>query len=138
MSLVAAGPGRSALSASGRERDGGTMTETERIKKLEDQMNALEKQQMDLANELAQARLDQWKGRLEDLEVQAHLGAMDTNDRVAALTQKARDRWDDARKQVSGASATAADVWETVRGGVENAIGDLRKALFDAKTQASK
>lgn len=114
------------------------MTDTERIKKLEDQMSALEKQQMDLANELAQARLDQWKGRLEDLEVQAHLGAMDTNDRVAALTKRARERWDDARQQVSGASSTAADVWETVRGGFDNAMSDLRKALFDAKNQATK
>jgi hypothetical protein len=113
------------------------MTENERIKKLESQMEDLERTQSELYNQLAEARLDQWKGRLEDLEVQVHLGAMDTNDRVAAGLQKARDRWDDARNQLSGATAVAVEVFDTVRSGVENALDDVRGALLDAKKQAT-
>lgn len=114
------------------------MTENERIKKLEAQIDKLETKQTELYNQLAEARLDQWKGRLEDLEVQAHLGAMDTNDRVTALLQKARDRWDDARRQLSDATAVAGDVLDTVRGGFENALDDVRRALLDARKQATK
>ena len=114
------------------------MTENERITKLEAQIERLEARQSELYDQLADARLDQWKGRLEDLEVQARLGAMETNDRVAALMEKARDRWDEARKQLSGATAAATEVVETVRSGFENAIDELRRALLDAKEQASR
>jgi chromosome segregation ATPase len=94
------------------------MTDNERIKKLEAQIKKLETKQAELSTELAEARLDQWKGRLEDLEVQAHLGAMDTNDRVVALVQQARDRWNDARGQLGDATSAAGDVVETLRGGI--------------------
>ena len=96
------------LAVEARRRDPRGMTENERVTKLEAQIADLESKQTELYDQLAEARLDQWKGRLEDLEVQVHLGAMDTNDRIAALMQKAHDRWDDARRQVGGATATAA------------------------------
>lgn len=110
----------------------------DRIAKLEKKIHALETKQSELYEQLAEARLDQWKGRLEDLEVQAHLGAMDTNDRIANLVQRARDRWDDAKAQLGGATAVASDVAETVRGGLESAIDDVRKAVLDARKQANK
>jgi hypothetical protein len=113
------------------------MTDNERITRLEEQMDVLEKQYSELYRQLAEARLDQWKARLEDLEIQAHLGAMDTNDRVAALVQKARDRWNDARTHVGGTSAAAGEMLETLRGGVENALDDLRRAILDAKSRAT-
>lgn len=113
------------------------MTDNDRIAKLQAQIDKVEAKQAELYEQLAEARLDQWKGRLEDLEVQVHLGAMDTNDRVAAVVQRARDRWDDAKTQLGGATAVAADVVETVRGGFESALDDVRRALLDAKKQAS-
>ncbi|HEX6419336.1 MAG TPA: hypothetical protein VFZ77_12620 [Acidimicrobiales bacterium] len=113
------------------------MADTDRIAKLEKQIERIEAKQAELYEQLAEARLDQWKGRLEDLEVQIRLGAMDTNDRVSALVQRTRDRWTDAKTQLSGAKATAVDVVETVRGGLETALSDLRKAVVDARKQAS-
>jgi chromosome segregation ATPase len=118
-------------------RDARRMTDNDRIAKLQAQIDKVEAKQTELYEQLAEARLDQWKGRLEDLEVQVHLGAMDTNDRVAAVVQRARDRWDDAKTQLGGATAVAADVVETVRGGFESALDDVRRALLDAKKQAS-
>jgi hypothetical protein len=114
------------------------MTENERISKLEAQISALETKQDELYDQLAEARLEQWKGRLEDLEVQAHLGAMETDDRVAPLLQKARDRWDEVRRQVDGATAVAGEAFETLRRGFESAIQDVRRALLDARRQATK
>lgn len=108
----------------------------DRIARLESQIKDLEAKHTELYKQLADARLDQWKGRVEDLEVQARLGAMETNDRIKALIQQAGDRWNDARSQVRGAASTAGDVVETVRGGVERAIDDLRKAILDARGKA--
>ncbi|HEX6238350.1 MAG TPA: hypothetical protein VFZ68_14215 [Acidimicrobiales bacterium] len=113
------------------------MPDTEdRIAKLESQIKELEAKHTELYKQLADARLDQWKGRLEDLEVQARLGAMETNDRIKALIQQARDRWNDATAQVRGAASTAGDVLETVRGGIERALDDLRQAMLDARSKA--
>jgi hypothetical protein len=114
------------------------MADNDRMAKLEKKIQALETKQSELYEQLAEARLDQWKGRLEDLEVQVHLGAMDTNDRIATLVQRARDRWVDARSQLGGATAVAGDVAETVRGGLESALDDVRQALLDARQQAKK
>lgn len=114
------------------------MAENDRIKKLEAQIERLEARQSELYEQLAEARLDQWKARLEDLEVQMHLGAMETNDRVTALVQRARDRWDDAKSRLSGATSVASDVFESVRTGVESALNDLRQALIDARKQAKQ
>lgn len=111
-------------------------TTDDRIAKLESQIKALEAKQSELYQQLADARLDQWKGRLEDLEVQARLGAMETNDRVTALVEQARDRWTDAKSQLRGATSAAGEVVETVRGGVERAIDDLRQAIIDARSKA--
>jgi predicted nucleic acid-binding Zn-ribbon protein len=114
------------------------MTDDDRIAQLQAQIDRLEARQSELYEKLAEARLDQWKGRLEDLEVQVHLGAMDTNDRVNALVEKARERWNEAKSKLGGATSVASDVGETVRKGVESAVEDVRKALLDAKTQAKQ
>jgi predicted nucleic acid-binding Zn-ribbon protein len=114
------------------------MTDNDRIAKLEAQIDRLETKQAELYRQLAEARLDQWKGRLEDLEVQVHLGAMDTNDRVAAVVQRARDRWTDARAKLGSTTSVASDVVETVRKGFESALDDVRRALVEARTQAKQ
>lgn len=112
------------------------MADDDRISKLQAQIDKLEAKQTELYEQLAEARLDQWKGRLEDLEVQVHLGAMDTNDRVDALVQRARDRWNEGKTQLSGATSKASEVVETVRNGIESALDDLRAAILDARKQA--
>jgi prefoldin subunit 5 len=116
----------------------GCMTDNDRIAKLQAQIDRLEAKQTELYEQLAEARLDQWKGRLEDLEVQVHLGAMDTNERMKALVEKARERWNEAKVKLGGATSVASDVGETVRKGFESAIEDVRKALLDAKAQAKQ
>lgn len=131
------GAGPSALVGGTPRRESRSMTVDERITELEAQMKDLEEKQAELFAQLAEARLDQWKARLEDLEVQARLGAMEADDRVAALLQTARDRWDDARRQVTGATAAAAGVLESVRERLDEALDDLRRALLDARRQTT-
>lgn len=113
------------------------MADDDRIAKLEKQIEKLEARQSELYEQLAEARLDHWKGRLEDLEVQIRLGAMDTNDRIQALVEQARDRWNDAKSQLTGAKSAAVDVVETVRSGVESALDDIRRAIVEARKQTT-
>ena len=75
------------------------MTSDERIARLEAQIEKLQTKQSDLHRQLIQAQRDQWQGRVDDLEVQMHLGAMEANDKAAALMDQLRSRWADARGQ---------------------------------------
>jgi len=113
------------------------MTSEARIAKLEAQIDELSKKQADLNKQLTKAQLDQWRGRIEDLEVQLHLGAMESSDRLNALMAGLRSRWADARKQVEDRASTATSVADTVRTGLENAFAELRKALLETKSKLS-
>jgi TolA-binding protein len=109
------------------------MTTEDRIAKLEAEIGTLHTQQAELRKQLAEAQLDQWQGRVEDLEVQMHLGAVEASDKAKAQMGKLRDRWADARRQFEQSITTASSVADTVRTGLENAIEDVRKALLESK-----
>jgi gas vesicle protein len=111
------------------------MTTEDRVAKLEGQIDKLQKQQADLRKQLVKAQLDQWQGRIEDLEVQMHLGGVEASDKLATLMDRLRDRWGDARRQFESSMTTAAGVADTVRTGLEKAVEDLRKALLESKSK---
>ena len=109
------------------------MDNDERITQLENQIEQLKARQAELHKELTSAQLDHWKGRVDDLEVQMHLAAMDGNERLAALTDELRRRWDTFRVQIESTSATASDVALALRAGLEGAYREVRKALLESK-----
>ena len=111
------------------------MTTEERIAKLEAQIGKLQAKQTELHKQLTKAQIDQWQGRLEDLEVQMHLGAMEASDKLTALMDQLRDRWADARRQFEDAISTASSVADTVRTGLENAFNEVRKALLESRNK---
>jgi gas vesicle protein len=111
------------------------MTNEERIAKLEAQIEKLHARQGELHKQLTKAQIDQWQGRIEDLEVQMHLGAADTSDKLTALMDQLRGKWADAQRQFEDATSTASSVADTVRGGLENAFKEVRKALIESKNK---
>jgi multidrug resistance efflux pump len=113
------------------------MTTDERIAKLEAQIDELRAKLAELHKQLTKAQIDQWQGRIEDLEVQMHLGAMETSDRLNTLMTGLRARWADARKQFEDRTSTATSVADTVRTGLENAFAELRKALLETRSKLS-
>lgn len=113
------------------------MTADARIDHLEEQLSKLQEAQAALREELVQARLDQWKGRIEDLEVQVHLATMGSNERLDSLTDQLRQSWERARAQVDDATSTASSVVGTVLSGLENAYHDVRQALLDSRSKIS-
>lgn len=116
-------------------RDIRFMTTEERIAKLEAQIDKLQAKQAELHKQLAKAQIDQWQGRIEELEVQMHLGAMETTDTLTALMDQLRSKWADARRQFEDSASTASSVADTVRVGLENAFKEVRKALLDGKNK---
>lgn len=113
------------------------MTDTDsRITKLQERIDRLETEQNALREKLTAAQIEQWQGRIDDMELQAHLASMDANDRVTNLRQELQRQWQDAKRQVAMSKHTASEVVETVRDGIEGAIRNLREALVDARHKA--
>ena len=69
----------------------GFMTTEDRIAELEAQLGKLHTEVGDLRKQLAKAQIDQWQGRVEDPEVQMHLGAMEASDKLTALMDRLRN-----------------------------------------------
>lgn len=108
------------------------------IRRLEGRIAELEKEQAALQRQLAQAQIDQWEGRIDDLEVQVHLGSLEVQDRLDPLLETLRNRWLDAKEQVNRSSDTAGDVFATLRSGLEQAMSDIRSAVSDARRVATQ
>ena len=90
------------------------MTTDERIAEIEDRLHQLQDTQAELYKRLAQARADQWRGRVDDLELQAHLGAMGTNQRLTELSEQLRNQWDRTHAQVHEDLLDALAEWIAV------------------------
>jgi chromosome segregation ATPase len=116
-------------------RNAGRMSTEDRIKALESQIEELRAKQTDLNKQLAQAEIDRWKGRIEDLEVQMHLGAMETNDRLKALLEQVQHRWAEAKSQLESSTSAAAEGADAVRTSLQTAFKDIRQALLDTKNK---
>jgi hypothetical protein len=98
-----------------------------RIEELEDQIR-------DLHAQVRRADIEQWQGRVDDLEVQVHLGSAELRDRLEPMVEALRNRWLDAREQMDHAGSTTSDTLDVLRGGLEAAVRDLRKAILDARS----
>jgi hypothetical protein len=81
---------------------------------------------------LAETELDDWKARIDQLEVQAHLAKMDADDELDPLLEQMRNRLLDARAQFDKAGSAAGDALSTVTDGVRSAAKDLGDALAEA------
>lgn len=99
---------------------------------LEARVAALEEQLHTLRSELVEGQLDDWKARIDQLEVQAHLGQMEARGEIEPLLEQMRNRLLDARQQLDRMGGAAGDAVATVSDGVKSALDDLRKALSDA------
>lgn len=112
------------------------MDDNDRIAGLEAQLQDLETQLGEVRRQLAQAELDQWRGRIDDLEVQAHLGSLEARDQIDPLIENLRNAWLEARSKLSSQTTTASDVVGTLRDGLEQAMGEIREAVAAARSRA--
>lgn len=108
------------------------MGDKDRIAGLEEQIDELKEQLQDLRRQLVEAEFDQWRGRIDDLEVQARLGTMSVQDRLMPLVEELRNAWLDARERAGESAGTASEVTGRLREGFERAMKELRAAVSDA------
>jgi predicted nuclease with TOPRIM domain len=114
------------------------MSENQRIAELERQLEELQAQHDDLRRQLTEARSDQWQARIEDLEVQAHLGAMEAQDTLDPLVEQLRNAWLEARQRFDSGASTASDVIDQLRDGFEQAGRDIRDALSEVRASVKQ
>jgi hypothetical protein len=112
------------------------MGEQDRIGGLEQQIEDLKAQLADVRSRLVSAEFDQWRSRIDDLELQARLGSMGVQDRVMPIVEQLRDLWLDARERTGDGVDTASEVTGRLREGVESAFRELRDAVSDAASTA--
>jgi chromosome segregation ATPase len=110
----------------------------DRIDKLEARLQELESQHAELRQQLARAEIDQWRGRIEDLEVQLDLGSMEARDRLAPFVEELRNRWLDAKRQADQAASSASSAVDQLRTGLEQAMDDIRSAVRSAKERLDR
>lgn len=110
------------------------MVEDDRITQLERQVDELKGQLRDVRHQLAAAELDQWQGRIDDLEVQAHLGSMALRDRLTPVVEELRNAWLEAKARLESGADTTSTVTERLRSGLEKAAADIRSAVLDARS----
>jgi predicted nucleic acid-binding Zn-ribbon protein len=113
------------------------MGEKDRIEGLEQQVERLQQELSDVRRQLASAELDVWRGRIDDLELQARLGSMSVQDRLLPVVEELRNTWLDARAKVADGAGTASEVGERLRKGLEQAMDDVRAAVGDARNSVS-
>ncbi len=111
-----------------------TMAE-DRIPELETQIRKLQAQQAELRKQLIKARIEHWQGRIDDLEVQMHTGAVETSKKLTAKMDQLRSTWADTKKQWQAMISTAASAGDVVRTGLESAYRELRQVLLEAKNK---
>jgi regulator of replication initiation timing len=111
------------------------MTPEDRIAELEAQVGKLQAQQADLREQLARAQLDLWQGRIENLELRMHLGAMKASAKLAKLMNQLRDKCAVAQRQFKEIIPEASSVADTVRTGLEDAFDASRKAFLESKNK---
>jgi prefoldin subunit 5 len=114
------------------------VSENQSIAELEQRIEGLQREQAELRRQLAEARSDQWQARIDDLEVQAHLGAMEAEDRLSPLIDRLRSSWLDMRQRLDESTSTASDVIDQLRDGFEQASRDIRDALSDVRDSVKK
>jgi chromosome segregation ATPase len=111
------------------------MMAEDRIPELETQIRKLQGQQAELRKQLIKARIEYWQGRIDDLEVQMHTGAVETSEKLTAKMDQLRHTWADTKKQWEATISTATSAADTVRTGLESAYRELRQALLEAKNK---
>jgi chromosome segregation ATPase len=107
----------------------------DRTAELQAQISELQAQQAELHKQLIKARIEHWQGRIDDLEVQIHTGAVESSEKLTAKMNQLRSAWADTKKQWEAAISTASSAGDTVRTGLEGAYHELHQALLDAKNK---
>jgi chromosome segregation ATPase len=104
-----------------------------RMAALEARIAELQEQLAQTRQQLTDAQLDQWKGRIDELEVQMSLGRMEAQEQLEPMVEQLRNRWLDAQSQLRTAGTAAGDVFTALRAGLEQTMEQVREGARTAR-----
>ena len=81
--------------------------------------------------------IDSWRGRLDDLKVQADLGRMDARDRIRGDLERAEGLWTELKGRVEELGDKAASTGGDLADDLKTLVEDLRSALRSAADRIS-
>lgn len=95
--------------------------------------------QADLRTELAESRdsyrdalgdlVSSWRARIDELRVQADLGAMDARDEARAEVDRAERQWEELKARADDFADQAAEATAELRADIRRLVDDLRATL---------
>ena len=84
-------------------------------------------------NERVREQVKGWKGDIEALKVQLHLGKKEAQDELDDQRQKARERLHKLQSKLSDIGEVSEDKWENFRKEMSEAISHMKKAFVGKK-----
>ncbi|MFN8040518.1 MAG: hypothetical protein U0Q07_14995 [Acidimicrobiales bacterium] len=105
------------------------MSDTEELKA---RIADLEQQVAELRAQLYESEIQDWKARIDQLEVQAKLGSMEARDEINPVLERLRNLVLDARAQMEQSQSSVGDAIGSIREGVVNAVRDISQGWDDA------
>ncbi|MEW6470976.1 MAG: hypothetical protein AB1679_01780 [Actinomycetota bacterium] len=85
-----------------------------------------------------QAQLDTWRGRIDELRVQADLAEMEARDELTRLLDDVERAYRAAQSHLDQAGDHTAETLETLRRGTRQILGDVEAALEAAAKKLSE
>lgn len=107
--------------------DGSDENTDQELQELRESIGELSRKVERLTEQVVESRLEAWNGRLENLELQAHLGQMELRDEAQSRLDQVRESWSRARR-------TLDDVGDATGAAFESAMDDLKPALTELRT----
>jgi len=99
---------------------------------LEARIEQLEDQVTKLRQELLQSQLDEWKSRIDQLDVQMHLGSMNLRDELSPVLERLRNGYLEARAQLDQTQSTVGEALGSLLDAAKAAVKDLSKGWDEA------
>lgn len=99
---------------------------------IEQRIEALEARIAELEEHAAETELARYRGRLDDLGVQAALARMEARDDVRSTLDRLEGLWSEARRQLDHLRSESRETGRGLTEGIRNAAGDLRSGFEDA------
>jgi len=98
----------------------------------EDRLAALEARIAQLEDSAVDAELDKFRGRLDDMKVQASLAKMDAQDDVRATLDRLDSVWGEAKHQLDKLRGDSKSAGRSMTDSAKHAVGDLRSGFEEA------
>lgn len=111
------------------------MSDTEELKA---RIADLEQQVAELRAQLYESEIQDWKARIDQLEVQAKLGSMEARDEINPVLDRLRNLVLDARTQMEQSQSSVGDAIGSIREGVVNAVRDISQGWDDAISRLTR